>query len=368
MRILVTGNEGYLGTVLVTRLLAAGHEVFGLDVGYFAPCLLGPPPPAVPTLRRDLRDVTVEDITEIAPGAVIHLAALCNDPLGDLDPDLTYEINHRATVRLARAAKASGVTRFLFASSCSLYGSSSTEVYLDETADFAPITPYGSSKIDSERDLALLADDDFSPVFLRNATAYGFSPRLRGDIVVNDLVGHALLTGEVRLRSDGMAWRPLIHADDIAAAFEALLHAPRERVHARAFNVGQTAENYLIRDVAEIVGSLTGAGVTFAEGSGADPRNYRVSCDRIATEIPEFRPQWTVPKGIEELAEAYRRYGLTFEALTGERHQRLKRVAALRTRGMMDDSLRWTVDPVTAVSILPARQARPTGDGAQVGE
>lgn len=364
MRILVTGNEGYLGTVLVARLLAAGHEVYGLDVGYYASCQLGPEPVAVPTLRRDLRDVTAADLAEIAPGAVIHLAALCNDPLGDLDPELTYDINHRATIRLARAAKESGVTRFLFASSCSLYGSSSTGVYLDETADFAPITPYGASKIDSERDLALLAGDDFSPVFLRNATAYGFSPRLRGDIVVNDLVGHALLTGEVKLRSDGMAWRPLVHADDIAAAFEALLAAPRERVHARAYNVGHTAENYLIRDVAEIVGSLVGAQITFAEGSGADPRNYRVSCDRIAEEIPEFRPQWTVPKGVEELAESYRRYGLTIEALTGEPHQRLKRVAALRARGLMDDTLRWTVDADVAASSPPTHEIHATGDGA----
>ncbi len=272
----------------------------------------------------------------------MHLAALCNDPLGDLDPELTYDINHRSTVRLARAAKAAGVSRFLFSSSCSLYGAGVDDTPLDETAGFAPLTPYGESKILSEHDLAGLADDDFSPVFLRNATAYGFSPRLRGDLVVNDLVGHALLAGEVRLRSDGMAWRPLVHADDIAAAFLALLEAPRETVHARAFNVGQTAENYLIRDVAELVQRDRRRHGHLRRGAGADARNYRVSCDLIAREVPEFRPQWTVRKGIEQLAEAYERYGLTLGDLMGERHQRLKRITALREAGTLDAALRWT--------------------------
>jgi nucleoside-diphosphate-sugar epimerase len=342
MRVLVTGHEGYLGSLLVTRLRDAGHAVVGLDNGYFATGTLGPVPDPVPSLRVDLRDVTTEDIAGVAPDAVVHLAALCNDPLGDLDPDLTYDVNHRATVRLARAAKDAGVARFLFSSSCSLYGAGEDGAPLDETAAFNPLTPYGESKIASERDLAPLADESFSPVFLRNATAYGFSPRLRGDLVVNDLVGHALLTGEVRLRSDGMAWRPLVHAEDICAAFEALLVAPRDRVHGRAFNVGQTTENYLIRDVAELVADLVGGSVTFAEGSGADARNYRVSCDLIAAEIPEFRPVWTVPKGIEQLVEYYRRYGLLLEDLMGERHQRLKRIRALRETGALDADLRWT--------------------------
>jgi nucleoside-diphosphate-sugar epimerase len=342
MRVLVTGHEGYLGSVLVPMLRTAGHDVVGLDVGYFATGTLGPVPEPVPTLRVDLRDVTTEHIADVAPDAVMHLAALCNDPLGDLDPDLTYNVNHRSTVRLAQAAKAAGVSRFLFSSSCSLYGSGVDSAPLDEDAGFAPLTPYGESKIASERDLAPLADDDFSPVFLRNATAYGFSPRLRGDLVVNDLVGHALLTGEVRLRSDGMAWRPLVHAEDICAAFLALLEAPRERVHGRAFNVGQTSENYLIRDVAELVRELVGGTVTYASGSGADARNYRVSCDLIAREIPEFRPQWTVAKGIEQLVETYRRYGLVLEDLMGERHQRLQRISALRKEGAIDDALRWT--------------------------
>jgi nucleoside-diphosphate-sugar epimerase len=296
----------------------------------------------VTTLRVDLRDVTTADLASAQLEAVIHLAALCNDPLGNLDPRLTYDVNHRSTVRLARAAKEAGVTRFLFSSSCSLYGAGADpDLALDESAPFAPVTPYGESKICSEHDLSELAGDEFSPVFLRNATAYGFSPRLRGDLVVNDLVGHALLTGEVRLLSDGSAWRPLVHADDIASAFLALLEVPRERVHDRAFNIGQTAENYLIRDVAEMVRELVGGTVTYAKGAGTDLRNYRVSCDLIAAEVPEFRPRWTVAKGIEELVEAYRRYGLTLDALTGWRHQRLKRITKLRADGLIDERLRW---------------------------
>jgi len=342
MRVLVTGHEGYLGSVLVPRFAAAGHEVVGLDTGLFADCTLGPAPEPVPTLRTDLRDVTADQLAEVAPDAVVHLAALCNDPLGNLDPGLTYDVNHLATVRLARAAKAAGVPRFLFSSSCSLYGAGTDDTPLGENAAFAPLTPYGESKIRSEHDLVALAGDDFSPVFLRNATAYGFSPRLRGDLVVNDLVGNALLAGVVGLRSDGMAWRPLVHADDIAGAFLALLEAPREAVHARAFNVGATAENYLIRDVANLVREVVGGEVTFAEGAGADARNYRVSCDRIAREVPTFRPQWTLRKGIEQLAEAYERHGLTLDALMGERHQRLRRITALRQAGALDATLRWT--------------------------
>ncbi|HEX5993669.1 MAG TPA: SDR family oxidoreductase [Jiangellales bacterium] len=342
MRVLVTGNEGYLGSVIVPRLIDAGHDVLGLDLGWFRRCTIGPPAADVPTIRVDLRDVTAADLASARLDAVIHLAALCNDPLGNLDPQLTYDINHRSTVRLARAAKEAGVSRFLFSSSCSLYGAGpAPELALDENAAFAPVTPYGESKIRSEQDLSALADDDFSPVFLRNATAYGSSHRLRGDLVVNDLVGHALLTGEVRLLSDGSAWRPLVHADDIASAFLALLEVPRERVHGRAFNIGQTAENYLIRDVAELVRELVGGTVTYATGAGADLRNYRVSCDRIAAEVPEFRPRWTLAKGIEELVEAYRRYDLTLDALMGWRHQRLKRITELRTDGRIDERLRW---------------------------
>ena len=342
MRVIVTGHLGYLGSVLTPLLAEAGHEVIGLDVGYFAPCTIGPAPAEVPNIGIDLRDVTPDAFADVHPDAVIHLGALCNDPLGNLNPSLTYDVNHLATVRRGRGRQGERGAR----GSCSprraaSTASAPTSAPLDETADFAPITPYGESKILSERDLAALADDDFSPVYLRNATAYGFSPRLRGDLVVNDLVAHALLTGEVRLLSDGKAWRPLVHAEDIAAAFLALLEVPRERVHNRAYNVGQTSENYLIRDVAELVHEQVGGTVTFAEGAGTDARNYRVTCDLIAAEVPEFRPQWTVAKGIAQLVENYQRYGLTIDALTGPQHQRLKRIRELMDAGRLDGDLRW---------------------------
>lgn len=341
MRVLVTGHQGYLGSVLVPMLLEAGHDVVGLDIGLFADGLLGPPPDPVKTLPVDLRDVAPEHCAGV--DAVVHLAALCNDPLGDLDPELTYDINHHSTVRLAEAARAAGASRFLFSSSCSLYGASGSDQLLTEDAGFAPVTPYGESKVRSEASLRALTDDRFCPVLLRNATAYGFSPRLRGDLVVNDLVGHALRTGEVRLRSDGTAWRPLVHAADIGAAFLALLEVPADRVRGRAFNVGRTAESHRIRDVAEQVAqAVPGSTVTFAPGSGADTRNYRVSCDRIATEVPQFRPRWALPDGIAQLVDAYQRYDLKLDDLMGARHQRLAKIRQLQQAGRLDSRLRWT--------------------------
>src|SRR5258706_6141875 len=340
MRVLVTGHDGYIGSVLVPILRDAGHEVVGLDTGLFADCVLGPAPEEVKTLRVDLRDVEPEHVTGF--DAVLHLAALCNDPLGNLNPDLTYDVNHRSTLRLAKAAKAAGVQRFLFSSSCSLYGKGADDTPLDETAGFQPVTPYGESKILSEQGLLELADDDFSPVFLRNSTAYGFSPRLRGDLVVNDLAAHALLTGQVRLLSDGTAWRPLVHIEDISAAFLALLEVGRERVHAKAYNVGKTTENYLIRDVANLVAEVVpGSEVTFAQGAGTDLRNYRVTCDLIAAEVPEFQPKWTVKTGVEQLIEAYQRHGLTIEQFGSETHQRIKRIKSLMEQGKLDNNLRW---------------------------
>lgn len=343
MRVLVTGHEGYIGALVVPVLHAAGHEVVGLDTGFYAGFVLGPPPEEVPARRLDVRDVEPEHCHGV--DAVVHLAALCNDRLGDVDAGLTLAINHRATVRLARAAREAGVTRFVFSSSCSLYGAGSTGAsgaVLDERAPFEPLTPYGESKVLAERDVGALADDSFSPVFLRNATAYGFSPRLRCDLVVNDLVASAVLTGEVRLRSDGTAWRPLVHVADIAAAILAALEAPREVVHGRAYNVGRNSENHLIRDVADAVAdAVPGSSVTVAGGAGPDRRSYRVSCTRIAEDLPGFRPRWDLRAGIEELVGAYRRHGLTEEQARGPHCRRLGAIEALRHGGRLDDDLRW---------------------------
>ncbi|NJN14661.1 MAG: NAD(P)-dependent oxidoreductase [Planctomycetes bacterium] len=353
MRVLVTGHEGYIGVRLVALLRLAGHDVAGLDSGLFAGADLGPPPDPLPALRLDVRDVTVEMLEGF--DAVLHLAGISNDPLGDLDPECTFEINHRASVRLARVAREAGVSRFLFASSCSLYGASGGDDLLDESAPFRPVTPYGVSKMRVEEDVSRLARPGFSPVYLRCATVHGSSTRLRADLVVNNLVGHALLSGEVLLKSDGTPWRPLVHVDDVCRAYLALLDAPGGLVHNQAFNVGRTAENYRVSEVAEMVrDAVPGSVLRYEEGAGPDPRCYRVDCSKLEA-MEGYQPTETVASGIEELLRDYRRFGLTRERFLGNEFLRIRTVRLLQSRGRLDSALRW--QPLPTRLLREARRA-----------
>jgi nucleoside-diphosphate-sugar epimerase len=321
-------------------LVGAALAVVGLDSDLFAACTFGGPPLDIPTLAVDVRDVAPEALEGF--DAVIHLAGLANDPLGDLDPATTFDINHLASVRLARLAKAAGVRRFVFSSSCSNYGAAG-EGMVAEDGELRPLTPYATSKVRVEQDVAELADASFSPVFLRNATAYGVSPRLRFDLVLNNLVAWAFTTGRVHIKSDGSPWRPIVHIEDISRAFIAVLAAPRERVHNQALNVGVTEENYQIRGLAAIVAeTVPGARVDFAPGAQPDGRSYRVDFGKIARVLPEFKPAWTARRGAQELYTAYQAVGLRLEEFEGARYKRIDHVRALLADGRLDASLRWT--------------------------
>ncbi|MDI5978176.1 NAD-dependent epimerase/dehydratase family protein [Amycolatopsis magusensis] len=338
MRVLLTGHKGYLGTVMAPVLAEAGHEVTGLDSGLFDACVLGPPPQDPGGHEVDLRDVTAAHVSDV--DAVIHLAALSNDPLGSLAPELTYDINHHASVRLARLAKEAGVRRFLYASTCSVYGASSGDGLVDEDAPLRPVTPYAESKVRVEDDVQELADADFSPVFMRNATAFGFSPRLRADIVLNNLTAHAHVSGEVLVLSDGTPWRPLVHAKDIARAFTAALAAPEEAVHGKAFNIGTERNNVTVAEIAEqVVEAVPGSILRITGESGPDPRSYRVDFARFRAAVPGFDCDWSVKDGAIELIHAYRRHDLT-ERDFHQRFTRLNTLTARSQAGEIDETLR----------------------------
>lgn len=338
MNVLVTGDRGYIGSVLVPYLILQRHTVTGIDTDYYAGCDFGEPLDGYRKLTKDIRDIEIGELRGY--DAVIHLAALSNDPLGDLRPDWTYAINRDASIRLGSLAKSAGVRRFVFASSCSLYGAAGDGA-LDEEAPFRPVTPYAESKVAAERGLSDLADDGFSPTFLRNATAYGVSPRLRMDVVLNNFAAWAVATGTIRILSDGTPWRPVVHIEDISQAISAVLEAPRELVHNQAFNIGVDSENYQVKDLAEIMADATGCSIGVAADRGPDVRSYRVKFGKFQRLFPAFRPRWTAKRGAAELYEAYVRRGVTAGDLHGRQYTRLKQLEHLLASRRLDSTLRW---------------------------
>ena len=339
MKVLVTGCLGYIGTVLVPLLHKEGHEVFGLDSDIYRRCTFSGVIPEFPVTRKDVRDVTQDELAGF--DALIHLAGLSNDPLGDYRPELTEEINEKASITLAVKAKAAGVKRFLFASSCSNYGAAGAD-FLTEEAKFNPVTPYGVSKVQVEVALSRLADENFSPTYLRASTAYGVSPRIRFDLVTNNLTAWAFTTGLVYIKSDGTPWRPIVHVEDISRAYIAVLHAPREVVHNEGFNVGTTSENYQVREIAQLVKEVVpGCKVEYAPDAGPDKRCYRVDCNKITRTLHDFKPQWTARRGVEQLYEEYKRVGLTLEEFEGPKFMRIAHVKSLINEGVLDENLRW---------------------------
>ena len=343
MRVLVTGNNGYIGTVMVPVLEAQGFEVAGLDSDLFEGCAFGDSSVSgsisnIAYVRKDVRDVQLSDLRGF--DAVAHLCALSNDPLGNLNPKMTYEINHEGSVRLAKFAKKAGVQRFILSSSCSVYGASTADI-VDEESDVKPLTPYAISKVFAERDISKLADSEFCPVFLRSSTAYGLSPMLRFDLVVNNFVAWSFTKGIVLLKSDGSAWRPFVHIEDISRAFIAALNAPRDAVCNQIINVGKNEENYRIREVAEIVKRIVpNSQIEYVEGAEPDSRSYRVEFNKISNILPEFKPEWTVSLGAKQLFEAYKKVGLLVEEFEGPRYRRITHLENSLRSGRVDNSLR----------------------------
>src|SRR5678816_2077799 len=339
-------DSGYIGSVMAPFLVRAGHEVVGVDTDLYHRSSFGEWNDTIETRAKDVRSLETRDLAGF--DAVIHLAALSNDPLGDLNPQLTYDINHLASVRLAALAKEAGVPRFAFASSCSNYGAAG-DAPVNEESELNPVTAYGESKVRVERDVIKLADDSFSPTFLRCATAYGVSPRLRFDIVLNNLVAWAFTSGKVMLKSDGSPWRPIVHIEDISRAFLAVLSVPRERVHAQAFNVGRNDQNYRIREIAQIVKeTVPGCEIAFADDAGPDKRNYRADFSKVARLLPEFQPRWDARKGAKQLHDAYQAIGLVLSDFEGPRYRRIDQIKQLLAAGNLGPDLRWVSEPRAA--------------------
>jgi nucleoside-diphosphate-sugar epimerase len=346
MKILVTGHKGFIGTVLVKMLIENGHEVVGMDSDLYKSCTYGDAPINVKEIIKDIRDAELADV--IGFDAIMHLAALSNDLLGNINPELTLDINYRASVHLAELAKAAGVPRFLFSSSCSMYGASGDN-FLNENADFNPVTPYAESKVLSERDISKLADDKFSPVFLRNATAYGVSPRMRFDLVLNNLMAWAFTTGNILMKSDGTPWRPIVHIEDISRAFLTLLEAPRDIVHNQAFNIGMNDENYRIRELADIVKqTIPGCEIEYADGAGPDKRCYRVDFKKYTDTFQDLPLQWNARKGAQQILDSYKKYGLEKDEYEGVKYKRIAHIKHLLSEGLLDETLRWENEQVPA--------------------
>ena len=341
MRVLVTGHLGYIGTCLVPRLLSAGYAVTGSDSDLFSHCNYGTGPVPITNLQQDVRDLQRHQLEGF--DAIVHLAGLSNDPLGELNPQLTDEINFRATERLARLARDVGIRRFVFSSSCSTYGKAG-EDFVNEDHGFNPVTAYGRSKVDAETALSRLATKDFSPTFLRNATVYGYTPRIRFDLVINNLVAWAYTTGRVLLKSQGLAWRPLVHVEDVADAFIATLRAPVESIHDQAFNIGITQENFRVKALAEmIVTEIPGTRLDMAKGAQADERTYRVNCDKARSVLKDWKPRWETRHGIRNLNQIYNQYGLQQQDFEGSRYQRVAHLQKLMASGAIQQDLRKPV-------------------------